>query len=228
MAGSHGYFTLALVRSAPVMCSYFLMAVAYGISMAESGFAWYWSVIASFTIYGGALLYVLVSFLAAEAPFGAVALTALLISSRQFLYSLTLFDDINRAKPLRRLYLIHSLTDEVYALDCGLDLSPGEKTATMFSIALLCQASWLTGAAVGGLAGKMLPVDFTGVDFCMTALFVTIFVDQWEKAKSHAPVLIGLVSGVACLALIGPDNFIMPAMLTASAALFLLDRRRNA
>ena len=225
-AGSHGSFTLALARSVPVMCSYFLMAVAYGISMAECGFAWYWSLFACFLIYGGAMQYVLVSFLAAGASFGAVAVASLLISSRQCLYSLTLFDDINRAKFPRRLYLIHALTDEVYALDCGLDLSPEEKTAAMFPIAILCHSSWMAGSAVGGLAG-MLPLDFTGIDYCMTALFVTIFVDQWEKAKSHSPALIGLVSGVVCLALIGPDNFIMPAMLLAAAALLFQGRRRS-
>lgn len=33
----------------------------------------------------------------------------------------------------------------------------------------------------------------------MTALFLIIFIDQWEKAKKHTPALTGLGIGVICL-----------------------------
>ena len=32
--------------------------------------------------------------------------------------------------------------------------------------------------SAGALLGQLIPFDFEGVDFCMTALFVTILIDQ--------------------------------------------------
>ena len=38
---------------------------------------------------------------------------------------------------------------------------------------------------MGGLIGQLIPFELTGIDFCMTALFIIIFIDQWEKADKH-------------------------------------------
>ncbi len=41
----------------------------------------------------------------------------------------------------------------------------------------------MAGTILGGLFGQLLGQIPDGIDFCMTALFVIIFMDQWEKAK---------------------------------------------
>lgn len=211
---------LAFSKSLPIMCSYIFISIAYGITMQENGYAWYWSVCASAAIYSGALLFVVVSFLAGAAPLLTVAITSLLMSSRQCFYSLTFLDDIKRMGR-KKLFVIHTMTDETYAVDCTLNLPDAEKEKAMFLIAIFCHASWLIGTAIGGIAGQFLPFELTGIDFCMTALFVTIFIGQWEKTKIHFPALSGLLIGVLCLFLLGANNFIMPALLISSAVLLL-------
>ena len=49
-----------------------------------------------------------------------MALTALLMNSRQSFYALTFLNDFKRMGR-RRLYMIHTLTDETYAVNCTLD-----------------------------------------------------------------------------------------------------------
>ncbi len=54
----------------------------------------------------------------------------------------------------------------------------------------------------------------------MTALFVVMFVDQWEDAQDHKPVLVGIVCSVICLVIFGSgkvypsvngiDRFMLP------------------
>ena len=39
----------------------------------------------------------------------------------------------------------------------------------------------MIGTVVGGVLGQIIPFDLAGIDFCMTALFIIIFIDQWEK-----------------------------------------------
>ena len=38
----------------------------------------------------------------------------------------------------------------------------------------------------GALLGNIIPFDTTGVDFVMTALFVVIFLEQWESVGKIA------------------------------------------
>ena len=59
----------------------------------------------------------------------------------------------------------------------------------------------------------------------MTALFTVIFIEQWKGAKSHIPALTGLIAGVGCLLVSGPDNFILPTLLISVTVLMALKSR---
>ena len=93
-----------------------------------------------------------------------------------------------------------------------------------FFLTLLDQLYWIAGSLFGNLAGAALPFDSTGIDFAMTALFLVIFVEQWENAVTHLPALIGLGASVLCLLLFGADRFIPFAMVVIFAGLYLLRR----
>ena len=55
---------------------------------------------------------------------------------------------------------------------------------------------------IGAVAGALLPIDITGIDFAMTALFVVIAVDQWKAYKKHFPaVLCGAVTVIFLIVL---------------------------
>ena len=59
----------------------------------------------------------------------------------------------------------------------------------------------------------------------MTALFITIFVDQWRKTKNHIPVIIGLISALIFMLICGKDSFILPVLLLSTALLIIF--RKN-
>ena len=44
----------AFIKTLPVMCSYLFIGLAYGMLMENAGFAWYYSLFTSFTVYTGA------------------------------------------------------------------------------------------------------------------------------------------------------------------------------
>lgn len=216
----------AFIKTLPILCSYIFVGSAYGLTMAENGFEWYYSVMASALVYTGAFQFILVSFLSGGTPLLTVLLTALLMNSRLSFYGLTFLDDFKRAGK-RKLYMIHAMSDETYALDCTLGETPrGEREKLMFLIALLSQFYWIAGTGFGALLGNVLPIELEGIDFCMTALFVTICIDQWEKASEHLPALSGLVIGVLCLIVFGKGSFMLPALLLTSALLIVVGGRR--
>lgn len=215
---------LAFVKSLPIMCSYFFLGAAYGIMMEETGFPWYVALLLSMTVYTGAFQFVLITFLSTGASLLTIAITALLMNSRQSFYSLTFLNDFKRMGK-RKLYMIHSLTDETYAVNCTLELPRKEKEDTMFGVALLSHCYWMAATVAGAVLGQLIPFELEGIDFCMTALFVIIFMDQWKKASSHIPALAGLTCGIVCLLIFGQSSFILPALLLVSGILFFAGRK---
>ena len=178
----------AFVKSIPIFCSYVFVSMAYGMMMASAGFPWYDSLLVSLTVYTGAFQFVLITFLSSGASLITIALTALLMNSRQSFYSITFLKEFKQMGR-RKLYMIHTMTDETYAVNCTLDLPKKEKEDTMFLVALFSRYYWIVGSVLGGILGQIIPFDLTGLDFCMTALFLIIFIDQWEKAEKHTLAL---------------------------------------
>ena len=191
--------------------------------MENAGFDWYYSLFVSLTVYTGAFQFVLITFLSGGASIVTIALTALLMNSRQTFYSLTFLKDFQKMGR-RKLYMIHTMTDETYAVNCTLDLPEKEKEDTMFLVAFFSRCYWMAGAVLGGVIGQLLPFDMEGIDFCMTALFVIIFIDQWEKTRKHIPAMTGLGIGILCLVIFGQKSFMLPALLITSGILVITEK----
>ena len=58
------------------------------------------------------------------------------------------------------------------------------------------QAYWVAGSITGVLAGRFIPINTEGIDFSLTALFVTVAVDQWIESKKHWPAFITYLSSL--------------------------------
>ena len=50
-------------------------------------------------------------------------------------------------------------------------------------------------------------------------------VEQWQSTKCHIPALMGLAAAAVSLAILGPDNFILPAMLAICVMLVAMRGR---
>ena len=56
----------------------------------------------------------------------------------------------------------------------------------------------------------------------MTALFVTVFVEQWLSDKEHRPALVGAGATALSLLVFGSESFLIPAMILILLSLILL------
>ncbi len=218
---------IAFIKSIPILCSYIFLGAVYGIMMQKAGYSWLVTLLISCFIYTGAFQFVLITFLTNHSPLLTVALTALLMNSRQIFYSLTFADDFNMMGN-KKLYMIHSMTDETYAVNCTMaDMDPQKRRGIMFWLAIMCHIYWMVGSMLGILAGMLLgSISLDGIDFCMTALFVIIAIDQWEKTKDHMPAVVGFIAGIVCLLIFGKTNFMLPALLAVSGVLLFSKRVR--
>lgn len=214
---------VAFVKSVPILCSFIFVGIAYGMMMEQAGFDWYYSLFASFAVYTGAFQFVLITFLSSSASILTILLTALLMNSRQTFYALTFVDEFKRMGK-RKPYMILTLTDETYAVNCSLPKDMENKHDVMFYVAMFSKTYWIIGSVIGGIAGQLIPFELEGIDFCMTALFVIIFIGQWEQTRNHVPAIIGGVIAVICLVIFGDNSFMLPALLVTSGVLMFKGR----
>ncbi len=127
---------------------------------------------------------------------------------------------------MEKPYLMFSLTDETYALTVDNLVPKGvDPHLYRFLIAIFDHSYWIIGSALGALIGSKLSFNSAGIDFSMTALFITVFVKQWMTTKNHLPALTGLICTAACLWLFGPDRFLIPAMACITLVLTLARKK---
>ena len=214
----------AFTASLPVMAGYLVLGMGFGILLHTAGYGWWWALLMSALIYAGSMQYVAIDLLAAGASLITAALVTVTVNVRHIFYGLSMlsqYKDIGKRKP----YLIFALTDETFSLVCSPTLPENvNKRGYYLWVSLFNHLYWVAGSTVGGILGSFLPFSTEGIAFAMTALFVVIFVEQWEKEKRHLPALTGLVISVACLLLFGSDKFLIPAMVAITVALCIEKR----
>lgn len=211
----------AAPHTIPVFFGYLFLGIGFGVLLIGSGLDWYWAPIMCLTIYAGSLQYVAVGTLfTVFSPLNAIMLT-LAISARQFFYGISLLGKFKNMG-FRKPYAIFALTDETYSLLVGIEPPDGvDANWFYFWISALNHSYWIFGSTLGALFSAFINFNTKGVDFAMTALFLYIFLSQWESQPDHSAALIGVISGIVCLFIFGSGNFIIPSMIAITAGLLL-------
>lgn len=211
----------AFLDTLPVMAGYVFLGFGFGILLHQSGYGVLWSFAMSLFIYAGSMQYMTVSLLTGGAGLLTAAMTTLVVNARHLFYGISMVDAYKGAGN-KKPYLIFALTDETYSLVSQNQVPDGlSRHSYCFLVSLFDQIYWVAGSVLGSLAGSLLPINYEGIEFVLTALFVTIFVDQWLSTKNHIPAIIGVVSTASCLLIFGRDIFLIPSMIVIAMSLTL-------
>lgn len=206
--------------SLPVLFGYLFLASAFGIMLYEIGYNWVWAIIISVLVYAGSGQFLLVSLLASNAGLSDIALMTFFVNSRHIFYGISFIEKF-RSYGWRYPFLIFSLTDETYGVNSSFSTVPKgvDEGNARFLIGLFDHMYWIIGSVIGSLAGQLIKIDFTGIDFSMTALFTVIFIEQMRASKSKFPGIIGLFCATVCLLIFGANNFMLPSLIITVAIL---------
>lgn len=206
--------TKAFTATLPVMTGYLVLAIGFGILLKSKGYGLGWALAMSGFIYAGSMQYLAIDLLVGEVSLLTTAVTTLMVNARHLFYGISMverYKNSGRKKP----YLIFALTDETYSLVCSEELLNGidEPQRYFFLVSLFNHIYWIVGSIIGSLLGEIIPFSVEGIDFALTALFVTIFVEQWLSSTNHIPAVSGVIVSAACLLIFGADSFLIPTML---------------
>ncbi|MGN1421805.1 MAG: AzlC family ABC transporter permease [Oscillospiraceae bacterium] len=197
----------------PIMAGFLFLGAAYGIYARTEGLAAAYPILMAAVIFAGSLEFVAVDMLTGGVfdPINALVMT-IMVNARHLFYGISMLEKY-RAAGKKRWYLIFGMCDESFSINCTAQPPAGiDRSWFYFWVTLLNQVYWVSGAALGALAGGFINIDLPGLDFVMTALMVVIFLDNWLKEKQHFSSLIGLGVSLLCLLIFGSGSFIIPSM----------------
>ena len=213
-------FKKAFTSTIPVLSGYVVLGMGFGIIMSSNGFNPIYSLLMSVFIYAGSMQYVTINLLTENAALLTVALTTFMVNARHLFYGISMIEkyrDVGKIKP----YLIYGLTDETYSLVCNdfKEFSQKEKNKYYFFVTILDHIYWVSGSIIGALLGAIIPFSMEGIDFALTALFLSVVTEQWLSSKTHFSAITGILSTLICLIIFGTSNFLIPSMIVIAIIL---------
>lgn len=215
----------AFVKSLPVMAGYMILGIGFGILLGEKGYGVLWAFAMSLFIYAGSLQYAGVSMISFGVSLITAGMTSLMINARHLFYSVSMIDKYKGSGKYKP-YLIFALTDETYSLLADGSVPENcDPAFYRFMVSLFNHSYWITGSVLGSLMHEALPYSTKGIEFSMTALFVSSFAEQWFASEDHAAALSGLFCSVISLLVFGADDFLIPAMVMIMFCMIMIRRR---
>lgn len=217
----------AFIATIPVLTGYLVLGFGFGIILKSNGYSILLALAMSTFIYAGSMQYVAIGLLSGGASIITVALTTFMVNARHLFYGISMLEkykNVGKRKP----YLIFALTDETYSLVCNdnPNITKEERNNYYLFVSLLNQSYWVIGSILGAVVGSLVKFNSEGIDFALTALFITVFLEQWLTTKKHTPAVIGVLVSVICLFLFGSEHFLIPTMLVI-ALLLSLSKEEN-
>ncbi len=212
----------AFISSIPVLTGYLALGFGFGILLDAAGYGLWVAFIMSLTIYAGAMQFVAVGLLSGGTSLLTMAITTLMVNARHLFYGISMLPKYKGAG-IRKAYLAFALTDETYSLLCSDHPNiPREQLFDYYlTVTLLNHGYWIAGSLIGSAVGDLVEFNREGIEFVLTALFITIFLEQWKTVKKHGPALIGLGATLVCLIVFGSQHFLIPAMIVIAILLCL-------
>ncbi len=212
----------ALKVTSPVFFGYIAIGIPFGLMLVDAGYPWWMAPLMSLIMYAGAGQYVAVGLFAAGAPLGVMMATTLMVNIRHTVYGLSLIDRFKGTGGWK-VYLVFALTDETYALLSSIHLPDDARSGPWYAlVAGLNQFYWVCGGLVGALAGLVIPLDFEGVDFALTALFTVLLIDQIKASRNIWPPVIGGLISILLLFAGEQEHMLIIALTLGIGTLLLL------
>lgn len=219
-------FQAAFPYTLPICVGFLFLGMSYGFMMRSKGFSFLYPLFMSIFIFAGSMEFVTVNLLlSAFHPLSAFFL-ALMVNARHLFYGISMLGKYKNVG-WKKFYLIYGMCDETFSVNCTAKIPEDvDEGWFMFFVTLLNQIYWVGGATLGALLGYVIHFDTTGIEFVMTALFVVMFLNQWEeKGADHKAALTGVGASLLCLLVFGGQNFILPAMALIIVCFLLAEKR---
>ena len=213
--------------TAPIAAGYIPLGIAYGILVMQLGMPWWMAPALSIAAFSGSAELLVITLAASYTPIAVIAVTMMLVNFRHLFYAFSFPLHLVEGR-FARFFSMYALVDEAYAITAA--RPEGWTKPRLLAMQVTYNATWVASGLVGVLAGSFIPAQIQGLDFALTALFITLTVDSIRSLKDIPSVVLAAGSFLIAMA-IWPKQRLLLALLLYVGALVVrhvLTRRREA
>lgn len=214
MANSSKSLREAFKDSIPILFSFIPLGFGFGYIGQQLNIPWHLVIFMAAIIYAGSAEFMVVTMLAQGFPFIDIFVAAAFVNLRHIFYGLSVHQHYPR-NVTKRAYMIHALTDETYSL---LAAKQEVDQAFAFFLSFFNHLYWVVGVSLGVLVGHYLAFKVRGLEFCLTALFVVLALEQFFHIKKWFPFVLAFLAAIIAK-LFFPHQMLVIAMLLVTMML---------
>jgi 4-azaleucine resistance transporter AzlC len=207
----------------PVLMGYIPLGIAFGLLSSSMLIPWYYAFFMSVFIFAGAGQFLALSLFATQATLFELAIATFLLNLRHFFYGLSVISDFSTLGKVKH-YVIFGLTDETFALLKTATISGKNRDRVYFLITALNQSYWIIGSVIGAVLGNIIPFNYEGIEFSLTALFVVLSIELYRKNPNPKTLQLAILIGIAGIIIFPSSKMLILSLFTAS--FFLISFRR--
>ena len=223
-------FTYGLRKSLTIAIGYAPVAVTFGILATQFGLTFWEAGLMSFFVFAGASQFIAIEMIHQGATVWMIGLTTFIVNIRHLLMSLSVVPFFPERTLPWSLGLAQGLTDETFVLNARVlkDVDGEENRRwVMLGINLGSFASWFVFTMLGGLIGKWLPIQFSGFQFALLALFIILTATSLTKKNALTYVLAAVLAIVLKLLIPGKIYLILSVALAAGIGAWWRQRQSD-
>lgn len=215
----------AFPSTLPIFFGWIFVALTYGVLMEELGYGPLWTLLFSLICFCGGMQIAAVPMMAAGFDPVQMFIMSYFVNFRHTFYGLALLEKYNNAMPFKP-FMIYTLADEPFSLAVSTEAPEGlEPRYFYFGQSIILWFYWGGLTAIGGLLGRIITFDTTGLDFALNALFIVFFLQQWKDKTNRPACLIGVAVTLAARIIFGSTTFLIPALI-GMLVIFWLGRNK--
>lgn len=200
---------------------YVPLGTAFGLLAVSQGIPWYYTIFMSIFMYAGAGQFLAVALFSVYASYIEIAVAIFLLNLRHFFYGLSFINDFKQIKGFARKYCIFGLTDETFAILKTSDFKSNEKEKIYTTITALNQSYWVFGTIIGAFLGSNISLNYKGIEFSLTALFVVLGIEFYKKNRLKKPLMLSLIISLVGMIVLPSSSMLVISLLVCAIAIFL-------
>ena len=207
----------AFYSSLPILFSFLPLGFSFGYYGLQIGAPAHLVIAMSAIIYAGSVEFLVVNMLMALIPRIDILVAAALVNLRHVFYGLS----VHQHYPsflLKKCYMIHALSDETYSI-----LAARREVDHTFSfwLSIFNHFYWVAGVCLGAITGHYLALEIKGIEFCLTALFIILVIEQALHVKKWFPFILAGLSFVLAKCFL-PSQLLFASMVLVCGLLFIV------
>lgn len=207
----------------PVLMGYIPLGMAFGLLLSQLLIPWYYAFFMSLFIFAGAGQFLALGMFATQATIIEIGVATFLLNLRHTFYGLSMISTLKNFT-WKKHYIIFGLTDETFALLKTNDVDEEEREKVYLIITALNQCYWIIGSVLGAFLGNILPFNYKGIEFSLTALFVVLSIELYNKSKQRKPFLIAIIIGFIGMLTLPSDKMLILSLSFCAIVLILFKK----